>query len=220
MLVTVEGRSQRGRRGSVTVEASIIVPIIILSVAAAIYTAMLLYQRALLQSAAEEAAEAGAMAWASGTFELESGKPMKNSFVDFALYRRLYDSEKEARLECIKDYALSAAARHELVRSVHSSAEAAVRDYVVYRELEVTVIKEYRLPLGRFLKVFCGSDKIQMKVKANAVIDEPVELIRTTDFIIDIEKKLENKYPELKELGEKTREALNEIKEKLDQFID
>lgn len=219
MQVTVEGRSQRGRRGSITVEASIIVPLIILSVTAAIYTGLLLYQQALLQSAVEEAAESGAMAWASGTFELKTGKPDKNSFEDFKLYRRLYDSEKEVRLECIEQYALSKAARNELVRAVNSSAQAVVNDYVVCRELEVTVMKEYRLPLGRFLKLFGGSDSIQMEVKANSVIDEPAEHIRTTDFIIDIERKLENKFPELKEFGDKTREALNKIKEQLEQFM-
>lgn len=238
MLVTIEGfshrsssgnrgnrgsrgkRDSRGNRGSITVEASIIVPLVILAIAAAIYIGLLLYQRALVQSAAEAAAEAGAVAWVSGTFELGTGKPMDGSFEDFALYRRLFDGDKLSRLDGIEQFALAAAERHELVRAVNSSADAVVKDYAVYRKIEVTIHKEYNLPLGKFLKLFGGSDTIDMTVKAVAAMDEPVELIRTTDFIIDIEKKLENRFPELKDMGDKTRNAMNEIKVKLEQFME
>ncbi len=214
------GNSVRnGNTGSITVEASIIVPLVILAIAAAIYIGLLLYQRALVQSAAESAAEAGAIAWVSGTFELGTGKPMDGSFDEFALYRRIFDSDKKTRLESIEQYALDVAERHELVRAVSSSADAVVKDYVVYRKIEVTIHKEYKLPLGKFLKLFGGSDTIDMTVKAVSAMDEPADLIRNTDFIVDIEKKLENKFPELKDIGDKTRNAMNEIKEKLEQFI-
>lgn len=228
MRATVEGCAysgnngnsvRAGKRGSITVEASIIVPVVILAIAAAIYIGLLLYQRSLVQSAAESAAEAGAMAWVSGTFELGTGKPMDGSFDDFALYRRIFDSDKKSRLESIEQYALDAAERHELVRAVNSSADAVVKDYVVCRKIEVTMQKEYKLPLGKFLKVFGGNDTIHMTVKAVSAMDEPTDLIRNTDFIIDIEKKLENRFPELKDMGDKTRNAMNELKEKLEQFI-
>jgi hypothetical protein len=38
--------------------------------------------------------------------------------------------------------------------------------------------------------------------------------------VIDIEKKLEEKFPELKKIGDKTRETLNEIKDRLGDFVD
>ncbi len=220
MKITVEECGRKKNRGSITVEASIIVPLVILSIAAAIYIGLLLYQRALVQSAAEQAAEAGAMAWINGTVELRTGKPEEDSFEEFELYRRLFDSEKQSRLESIKQYALAAAGRHELVKAVNTSAEAVIKDYVVCRKIEVTIRKEYSLPFGRFLKLFGGSDTIEMTVKAVSAIDEPVELIRTTDFIIDIEKKLENQFPELKDIGDKTRNALNEIKGRLEEFME
>lgn len=220
MQVTVERCGQKGKRGSITVEASIIVSLVILAIAAAIYIGLLLYQRALVQSAAEQAAEAGAMAWVTGTLELRTGKPIEGSFEEFELYRRIFDSEKQSRLESIEQYALAAAGRHELVEAVNSNAEAVIKDYVVSRKIEVTICKEYRLPFGRFLRLFGGSDTIEMTVKAVSAMDEPAELIRTTDFIIDIERKLENQFPELKDMGDKTRNALNEIKGKLEEFIE
>lgn len=231
MQIAVEGRktgvcfAKIGRfvvriNGSITVEASIIVPIVILSIAAAIYAGLLLYQRELVHTAASMASEAGAACWASGTAELVTGKPAREGSEEFRLYRRLYDSNKESRLEAIEQYALSLAARNELVKPVESSAEATVKDYAVYRRLEVSISKKYNLPVGKFLKLFGGSDSIVISVKSVSTINEPVELIRTTDFIVDFERKLEDKFPGMKKLGEKTRKAMNDIKDKIGEFTD
>ncbi len=220
MQVTVEVRKTKGNKGSITVEASIIVPLVILSIVGAVYMGLVLYQRVLVQSAAEAAAEAGASAWPSGTCNVVLVKPDKESFEEFKLYRRLFDSDKESRLENIEEYALNMAQRHELIQAVESSAEALVKDYAVYRKLEVKICKRYKLPLGKFMKMFGGSDTFKIEVKAVSTIDEPVELIRTTDFIIDIEKKLENQFPQIKNLGEKSRSTINEIKGRLEQFMD
>jgi hypothetical protein len=217
MCFTVEDRRNKG---SITVEASIIVPIIILSISAVVYMGLLLYQRVLIQSAAEMAAEAGAAAWASGVSEIGTGKLAEDSFNRIKLYRRLYDSDSETRLECIESYAMSMASRNELLRPTETTAEAVVKDYAVCRKLELRIVKYYSLPLGNILKIFGGSGFIEINVKATSSIDEPVELVRTTDFILDLEKKLENNNPGIKNLGEKTRNAMNEIKSKLEQFID
>lgn len=217
MQITVDGR---GNKGSITVEASIIVPLVILSIASAIYIGLLLYQRALLQSAAEMACEAGAAAFSSGIKDLGAGKPLKTDFERYSLYRRLFDSEKEARLHLVEEYALSAATRNELVRPVAIDAEAEFNDYAVYRKLEVKISSCYNLPLGNFLRLFGGSGTYSINVKAVSTIDEPEELIRTTDFIIDLEKKLEEKFPGIKNLGEQSRNAINEVKQRLEKFMD
>lgn len=204
------------QRGSVTAEASIIIPLVILCLASVIYTGLLLYERAVVQSAAEMAAEAGAAAWASGTAAIDTSRPAK----EIRLYRRIFDSDKEERLKKIEEYALAMAARNEIVPPSRRSAEAVIKDYAVYRKLEVTVSKDYRMPLGRVVKLFGGNDTINISVKAAATINDPAELIRTADLVIDTEKKLEQRFPELKEISEKTREALIDIKDRLGKFID
>ncbi|MGI6669150.1 MAG: TadE/TadG family type IV pilus assembly protein [Acetivibrionales bacterium] len=217
MQITVDGH---GNKGSITVEASIIVPLVILSIASAIYIGLLLYQRALLQSAAETACEAGAAAFSSGIKELGAGKPQKTDFEQYSLYRRLFDCEKEDRLQLVEEYALSMASRNELVRPEDINAEATVKDYAVYKKLEVKISSCYNLPLGNFLRLFGGSGMCRINVNAVSTVDEPEELIRTTDFIIDLEKKLEEKFPGVKNLGEQSRNAINEIKQRLEKFMD
>lgn len=210
---------KRANKGSITVEASIVVPIVILSISAVIYIGLLLYQRVLVQSAAEMAAEAGAAAWVSGVADIATGKPAKYSFDNIELYRRFFDSDSKDRLDYIESYAMSIASRNELLKPTESDAEAIIKDYFICRKLEVKMIRYYSLPLGNLLRMLGGSGVIEMSVKAASSIDEPVELVRTTDFILDLEKKLENANPDIKNLGEKTRNAMNEIKDKLDSFI-
>ena len=234
MMGAVEGGNQRedcrsGRRvingrdaqtGSITAEASIIIPLVILCIAAVIYIGLLMYQRSLIQSAAEMAAEAGAAAWASGTGAIVTSRPAHPESKDFRLYRRIFDSGRDQRLKRIEEYAMALSSQNEIVTSSGTAAEARVIDYAVYRKLEVTVIKHYKIPLGRLVMLFGGSDTVTISVKAVSTINDPAEFIRTADLVIDIEKKLESKFPELKKIGDKTREALNGIKDKLGDFMD
>jgi hypothetical protein len=211
-----KGYGMSAQKGSITAEASIIIPLVILCLAAVIYIGLLLYERSLVQSAAEMAAEAGAAAWASGTGAIETSRPTE----DFRLYRRIFDSDKNERLKRIEDYALSLSCRNEIVPSYGASAEAEVKDYAVYRKLEVTVSKDYKMPLGRVVRIFGGSGDITISAKAVATINDPAELIRTADLVIDTEKKLEKKFPELKKIGDKTRETMKDMKERLEKFLD
>ncbi len=70
------------------------------------------------------------------------------------------------------------------------------------------------------MKLFGGNDTVTISAKATSTINDPDEFIRTADLVIDIEKKLENKFPELKRIGDKTRETLNDMKDKLKKFVD
>jgi hypothetical protein len=211
--------SSKSERGSITVESSIIVPFIILCIASVIYMGMILHQRALIQSAAEMAAQAGAAAWAKGLCPIGIGKPDKESLEKIKLYRRIYDSEKTERLKQIEVYALELATKSQLIQPDDLVVKAAIKDYALLRRMEVEITKHIRLPLGKYMRMFGGSGRVEMTVKATASIDEPSELIRNTDFILDIEKELENKFPQLKNVGDKARDFLSQISNKLEEFI-
>lgn len=217
MRISVEGRENKG---SITVEAAIIVPVIILCIAAAVYFGMLLQQKAAIQAAAENAAEAGALAWASGNDMPLTGKPVCEAGKKLDLYRRLFDSDRENRLRNIEKYADELAERNELIRPVDTFVTAEIKDYIFYKKLEVNISRSYKNPLGGLFGLFGGSRLIGMSATAVSTVDEPAELIRTTDFILDVEKKLENRFPDLKNLGDKTRSTMNEMKNKLSKFLD
>jgi hypothetical protein len=216
MFFAVEDRQNKGY---ITVEASIIVPVVILSILAVIYLGLLLYQRSLLQSAAGIASEMGASAWASGISELSTGRPYGDSFEKIKLYRRIFDASEQEKLTAIKEYAKSNVERNGILKPLETSVDTVIKNYAISRRLEVTISSSYRIPAGGLVKLFGGSGSITLKVKAVSSIDEPAELIRTTDFIIDLEKELENNNPGIKNLGQKTRGAMTELKDRLEQFL-
>jgi len=209
----------RRERGSITVESSIIVPFIILCIVTAIYMGMILHQRALIQSAAETAARAGAAAWAKGLDSIETGIPDKQSLKEIKLYRRIYDPDKEDRLKQIEAYALKLATENQIIKPQDLNVKAEIRDYAILRRLEVEITKHIKVPFGKFMHLFGGSETVAITVKTTAPIDEPVELIRNTDFIIDIEKELENEYPQLKNVGDKVRDFMRSVSERLENFF-
>lgn len=212
---------QHGRdRGSMTVEASIIVPLVILSIVALIYMGIVLYQQAQLRSAADMAAEAGAMVWSDAKADTGTGRVEMPDIGSGSLYWRLVDADREEKLKRITIYAENALRKGRLLNAATTKVSADIKDYVVYKKLEVAVENTYELPLGSLLRLFGASGRFSIKVKSESVIDEPVELIRNVDFAIDLEKELEDRFPELKNLREKTRDTLTGVKGKINEFLD
>ena len=207
-------------RGSITVEASIIVPITILSIVALIYIGIVFYQQAQIRSAADMAVEAGADVWSDALADMGTGRAEMLDSAGGSLYWRLVDNESDEKLERITRYTEKALEKGKLLNAATTKVSVNIRDYIVYKKLEVSVENTYELPLGSLLKIFGASGRFSIKVKSESVIDEPVELIRNVDFAIDLEKELEDRFPELKNLREKTRDTLTGVKGKINEFLD
>lgn len=207
-------------KGSITVEACIIVPITILSITALIYIGIILYQTAQIRSAVDMAAEAGAAAWSDKSADTGTGRTDVSGSESGGLYWRLVDGGKDEKLGKITRYAKKALEKGRLLKPATTNVSADVRDYIVYKKLEVSVENTYGLPFGSLLKMFGGAGRFTIKTKSEVVIDEPAELIRNVDFAIDLEKELEDRFPEVKSLREKTRDALSGVKGKINEFLD
>lgn len=207
-------------RGSITVEASIIVPFIILSITAMIFIGLVLYQRAQIQSAADMAVEAGADVWSAAGSDTGTGRVEMSGTEGGSLYWRLVDTARDGKFNRITRFTEKALEKGRLLYADNSKVSVDIRDYIIYKKLEVTVENTYKLPLGSLLRIFGVSGCFSIKVKSESVIDDPVELIRNVDFAIDLEKELEDRFPELKDLREKTKDALSGVKGKINEFLD
>lgn len=213
-------QENRFKRGSVTVEAAIVVPIVILSIVAVILAGLILYQRAVLQSVADKAARAGADTWESLSSDILTGKTPIGSLDDSGLYWRFFEADKGEKTARLKKYTEALLAKGNIIKPESSAVSADIKDFLIYKRLELTIENAYILPGGGVLRLFGSDGKIRLKVTSFAVVDDPAELIRNTDFILDIEKELENKYPGLKKLGDKTRDIFSKLKDNLEQFVD
>jgi len=122
--------------------------------------------------------------------------------------------QKEEKIEKYAGYLLSDSPI--LGEPIELEIEAGiVEDYIVYKKLRVSVKAKYKNPFSSLLRV------ITIKAHSDAVINEPVEFIRTTDFVIDVVKEVDNKVFEGKggEIVKNVREGISNIFVKVKEFL-
>lgn len=211
-------------KGSMVVEASFIMPIVIVCVFILIYIGLLLYQKAYIQTIADKTAERGAAFWNNGAKNMEIGAVTVDNLDKAGLYRNLgfLDTNKDIKLDSIKKFALQRLGQFNVLDKLDVNGMNAVNvelnDYYLYKKLSVTIKEIYKIPVGKLLKIFGGGDSYTIEGKAEVIINEPVELIRNSDFIIDVERELENENPGLKNLGDKSQGIVDGIKDKINSF--
>lgn len=207
------------QKGGMVVEAAIVVPVVVLSLIAVIYMALILYQRAYLQSLADKTAKQAALMWNDSAKDFETGRPGPPDADGDGLYWRIFDRKKEDKVRKILEYADENSESRSLFKGRGIRTYVEVVDYAVYKKLVVTVEDSYQIPIGKLLSIFGMGDSLSIKVTSEAVLNEPAEFIRNTDFIFDIERELEHKNPGIGNLAEKTRNVMNKIKDWLIDFF-
>lgn len=211
-------------RGSMVVEASFIMPVVIICIFILIYISVLLYQKAHIQSIADKTAKRGAILWSNAAKNMETGRVDSNNLDKAGLYRNfvIFDSYKDKKMDMIKDFADKRIGNFNILDRTASNDSKRIivelNDYFIYKKLVVTIKETYKIPMGKLLKIFSSGDSYTIEAKSEVIINEPVELIRNSDFLIDIEREVENENPGLKNLGEKSRGIIDNIKNKINSF--
>ncbi|WP_432408060.1 TadE/TadG family type IV pilus assembly protein [Wukongibacter sp. M2B1] len=225
-----------GDEGSLTVEASLIFPIITLAIVTVIYICMLLYQHAHLNYIANNVAERGAACWSNiskmktssntyrlGTGELQSSKELLGS----DLYWRIFRTKEKDKIKILKTYALDKLKSNNILEGEVSEINANdmenskdnidiwLKDYVVYKELNVVINNSYKIPLGDNLRIFGLEDTYNISVHSKAVINDPMEFIRNADFIGDTLKEFEK----TKKILESFKETMDKINKNIEKFL-
>lgn len=208
------------KKGSATVEASLIFPVIFLIGVAIIYFSMILYQKAYIQSLADNASQKGAASWTNPKTDIYTGNVPKASLGDGGLYWRLFDFSSEAKRKKIEEYITNRIAAHAAMGlSKPPVVSVELDNYVVYKVLKINIDVSYKIPVGNLLKMFGLSNEYRFSAKSSAVIHEPAEFIRNTDFVLDTERKFEKEHPKFESMVSKIRTGMNSIKTKIDKFF-
>lgn len=219
--------------GSMTVEASLMFPIIILAIVVVIYICILLYQYAYLQSVANHVAERGASCWNNiAKMEIDTDnyrlKTGELKYSEELLEADLYWTNKSEKIKKLKIYTIHKLKKRNILKSEVSKlniddvtntkgkVDIWIKDYIVYKELNVIINDSYKIPLGSSFKIFGVNNKYNINVHSKAVINEPLEFIRNTDFIIDTL----NEYEGTSEIINKFKETMEEIKDNINKLLD
>jgi hypothetical protein len=206
--------------------------IIVLDIVALIYICILLYQQAYLKSIANHVAERGAACWSNiskmeidtNGYRLKTGKLNDSKEL---LKADLYWSDKEEKINRLKKYTIYKIKRNNILESQISKVDMddimnskdkvdiCIKDYIVYKELNVVIKDSYKIPLGDILRCFGFDNRYDINVNARAVINDPMEFIRNTDFIINTL----DEYEATSEILSKYKVTLDKIKENINSFF-
>lgn len=199
-----------GKDGSITTEASLVVPVVIFCIFAILYFSINLYHRSYLQSVADTAAERGTDSWDNPAKDIRTGRIGINNLNKAGLYWRIYDIYKSDKIRKIEN---------SIDRRKSDKVIVSVQDYIIYKKINVGITGAYRIPIGGYLNNFGLDSVYRPKVQAVSVVCDPAEFIRNADLVLDIEKELEGKYPGFGEAAGKTRDTLKKVREKIAEFM-
>lgn len=210
----------RSDRGSFTVEAALVFSAVFLCILVLIYMCLLMYQQVYIQALADRAVQRGAAVWNNPEKDIEMGRVRKSDLSAGGLYWRFIDAKEEEKLDRLEKYIEDRLSTYGILNNVNQNPiHVKMKNYVLYKKLEVNIENKYKIPIGNLLKVFGLEEYFVVNVNAQAVISEPVEFIRNTDFILDIEKELEEKNPKLKELGDNARGIIVKIRQNISKLF-
>jgi len=191
--------SLKRNNGSTTIEAALIFPLIFLSIIALIYVSIFLYEQAYIKSLADRAAERGAAIWKNPKSDMTISLVKLEHFKENDPYWRVSDSQEKLKEEKVEQYLRNSLKEYSILQSRDKKApmnttdiefSAKLKNYIVYKKLVVTVEKKFKLPIGDALTVFGIDNTVVIQANSEALINEPAEFIRNTDFAIDMGKRI------------------------------
>ncbi len=218
------GNFPYAEKGSMTVEASVVVPCVLLVLAALIYICLILYQQAYIQSVASTAAERGASAWNNVSKDMYMEQVDSGELNSNPLYWRLTEGlstdMRREKTDKVNKFVRYSIARYSLLGKrpdadytqynlKNLTVKCVLKDCAIYKRLEVKVAEKYDLPFKAWLKPFGMGGEFYISASAGAFINEPAEFIRNTDLAADL----------VREAGGKAGEKPGEVTEKIDDIF-
>ncbi len=189
------GRIGRGNRGSLSVEACLIVPLILLVLFWLVNVAFLLYWQAALQSIAAQAVEAAQAGWDNPSKEIGSGRLAGSGQLgDGGLYWNLRDRRGALKAESLRRWTLDRIERDPLMKlfagpagdgrvtvSVETGGLGFLRRSITVRitDRRETLFSPLRRPLS------LAADPA-VRVMSRGTLQDPAELIRNLDFGLEL----------------------------------
>jgi len=190
-------------RGSVTIEATLIVAALLTVLAVLIFSFLLMYNQVLLSRTASLAAQEAAWLWlednglyyrlfednmASGDQEIvfhssEAGDMESSDFPGSSFYQ-----QKFARIKQVVDKGL----QKTMGRPAATIVRINYDNSILTRRIQVTITQEMPISLGRLKGFFSGKDTIALTGTGSAAINDPVGFVRNVDLALEYGSKVQD----------------------------
>lgn len=207
--------------GSLTVEAVLIVPIIIFVMFWLVNITFVLYQYAALQSIANQAVESAQAGWDNPSKDIRTGRLESAAQLnDEELYWNVMDRDQSVKESSLKDWTNKQISQDRLMdiftgKSKHGGieVEVAIRRILGLRQNITVKITDNRSTLFSPIRSMFGLDMTnRVVVVSRGTFQDPAELIRDLDWGAELYSEYMNNNPD-SALTDATRK-LRDIRDK------
>lgn len=174
-------------KASYTIEAAIVMSTLLFIIFAIISAFLLLYQNAVMEYVASQAAQQGAVYWADTSVKMDGSREGTDSN---GLYYRIAEAaggggsqEKCAYIKQWTEDKMKAMIPRSIVGSGAEQVNVEFKSGLMNRLVIVEIKKEVNIPIAGIMQYF-GED-LDMSVRVQASVSEPAEYIRTLDFAMN-----------------------------------
>jgi hypothetical protein len=182
--------------GRATVEYIIILPIVFACLIAVITIYSVMYQRSLVQSLAESAAEGLAMVWGHSPLDyvdIGTGSYSRRSYDNREVYWQIKFFGKEGKKEAARTWIMERLKGAGIMRQDEDMPPSVVIGHKAgfpFSKVTVRITTNYRVPGAGLLKLIGFGDILVAGGYAEATIYDQKDLINNTDYVIQKLKKL------------------------------
>lgn len=196
-------------RGSLTVEASVVLPMILMLAAVMVYSFCLLYQKISLGLVADSIVESAAFTYNHSTKDIAV----------YGLYK-LQDSKGNMLfVDSIKKQLELSLRRKDIQKPYSRKIEVLLEDYLIFRKVKVKVYEDYALPWKSFNGIPGLKGKLSFLSETSAILNNSPDFIRNVDFAVDTEKMLEEKFKGFRDIMEELRNKAGGINESIEKYF-
>ena len=194
------------KKGSFTVEASIVFSVVFLLLAAIVYIFIIMYQYAFLQSAADQAANVGVGYYCnqysnSNPYDAEynvnanvgesnANGTDPNLKSNYNLYWRMFDKEASYKKARLNNY-ISKRLKKTIIDS-NTYLDNSTSYKFLLKQININIEAQYPLPIGNLFEIFGLPSTINIKAESNSPLSDNAEFVRNLDTVSDIKKCISN----------------------------
>ncbi|WP_026476475.1 TadE family protein [Alkaliphilus transvaalensis] len=208
--------------GSMTVELSLIFPLVIITILFVIYIVILLYQLAFLQSTVNHVTKAASRNWGRIDTQqnlhllLETGEVNNKNYQHPLYWRFTVIDQTTMKENYIGEYIKGKLTERTVLKPVDSQITVKYKDQILYREILVDANITYEIPIPLLKEVLGLGRGYTARISSKAVIKDHAETIRTIDLINDLMEETEV----TRSIKDQYNEILIEVKEKISVFFE
>lgn len=198
--------SFKSTKGSFSIEGAIIFPFVLLVTLGILYITFMFYFKASTQALTDHTVGRGIKVWDNLNKDINTGKNIDGYWDDFG-------NNRESREEKFNTWLVSKASGVPLLQKIDMDIDIKLKNYLVYRKLKAEISAYFKIPFR-----ISNDEYIKIKSSSGAILINPVDFIRNTDFITEAAAELEQKHKSFSDLKNRLRDIIKEITLGIERF--